>query len=153
MNRAIEQAIGPLERVLVPSSGSFWQALLGNGIGWLFIGGAGVVLGWNWRPHGSLVLAVLAFALPVSAWVIVAGLRTRRARLRRRLLVGEKGLAETRPNGPTVLLWDEVGVAWRVLPLAVHRTSSRTDLLLERVRAEVTRRFGPGSRMLKVHRE
>jgi hypothetical protein len=150
----ITKRIGPIRRTLeIDPLGS----------GWLLVGAAIV-----------LALVGLTFLnLPVEHWGSVAGLmilllvmgtalaplffevRKVLARVERDcLLVGKRGLAEVRSGKVSFVLWAELGVQWRPLPVALDAAHSVDPivLLLER---EDGRRFRlrahyPGVRAVRL---
>jgi hypothetical protein len=120
-------------------------------------------------PLGSgcfLVAAVIVVAffgltllnLPVEHWASIAGVMLvllglvpalallffylqRRLPVAARdcLLVGEGGLAEVRGGDVTILLWSELGVTWRPLPLAFDAAHSVDPIVLLLEREDGTR--------------
>jgi hypothetical protein len=99
-----ERVIGPVQQTLqAPATPPLLVAA--------FLGGLAVLLclvsgSWGLAVLG-VVLGLLACVSLASAWRPPPG---------DCLLVGERGLAEWRDSGATILLWDDLGITWHVLP-------------------------------------
>jgi hypothetical protein len=101
--REVERVIGPVEKTLRTPA---WQYLVFTG----FFGAMATVA---WFVPGSPTMTVVSVILGLVA---CSGLVSAWRERRDGLLVGDRGLAEWRAGGATILLWDDLGVSWHVLP-------------------------------------
>src|SRR5262249_5977325 len=141
----------------------------------LAVAGAALYLAAESGRVVPLLLALPIVLLPV-AWVVVFFgdlLHTSRREEGTAWVVGANGLAYCDDTRAIAILWDEIGPIWRavffekgvpgVLPevplvfvagdgreLTVTCDYRGVEQLLDRVRAELTRRLGPDARMLRV---
>jgi hypothetical protein len=127
------QAIGPLQKVCPISSGA--SGLIA-GLVLLFLFLSPVLLGLlafatcaavqPGLSDGLSILSVFAFFWVVLCLgAIVCGIVV----ARKRLLLGERGLALWTPFRTRLILWDDLGSAWRYVPLPAHTDQPLTVVL------------------------
>jgi hypothetical protein len=119
----VERLIGPVRQVIEPRARALnyrsgCQLAVLPGLYFLVFAGLDSHLGCI--TLGTVVLPVLVAALLTMAWwpADVPG---------EGLLVGDRGLAEWRAGGATILLWDDLGISWHVLPPEFDEPPPRGD--------------------------